>query len=74
VAGSSVTTAAVAEDGDVDISDAFKLHSMPTATRKIFLQFQGCITQVNFWDRRLQHCSIIISQADTPTAALAGAG
>lgn len=42
----SVTTAGVTEDSDVALGDAFKLHSMPSARRKIFLQFQGCVTQV----------------------------
>jgi hypothetical protein len=43
----SVAAAAVAEDSNVLPSGAFKLHSMPSATRKMFLQFQGCVTQVS---------------------------
>jgi hypothetical protein len=48
-ASEGVTAAAVTEDHDVPLGEAFYLHSMPSASRKIFLQFQGCITQVRRW-------------------------
>lgn len=31
---------------EADTSKAFKLHSRPSATKKIFLEFQGCVTEV----------------------------
>jgi hypothetical protein len=45
-ASEGMTAAAVTEDNDVLLGQVFQLHSMPSAPRKIFLQFQGCITQV----------------------------
>jgi hypothetical protein len=56
------------DDSSVPLTEAavFKLHSRPTATRKAFLQFNGCTTQVRTAAAEVCCTSATLLTSDSP--------
>jgi hypothetical protein len=51
---------------DVDLTKAFALHSRPSATKKIFLEFRGCVTEgTDGWNTYYNISSITTQPYDT---------
>jgi hypothetical protein len=42
---------------ETDVEKAFNLHSRPSASRKIFLEFKGCVTEVG-WTKRCEQLQL----------------